>query len=145
MGIPRTGKSAFKTITCLTESGFALMLQSGLPVDKEVQGSRLGWQDHQRYENNVAIFSACTFLPHLQYFWDFSFPTEAGIGCLAALPMDPSLQLLNSQCLGRAPACRPPPWPGNLEAKPNQALRRRFGKLAADRTCSSNRRQRRVW
>lgn len=43
MGIPRTGKSAFKTITCLTESAFALMLQSGLPVDKEVQGSRLGW------------------------------------------------------------------------------------------------------
>lgn len=145
MGIPRTGKSAFKNITCLTEFGFAVTLQSGLPADEVVQGSHLGSQDHKRYENNVAIFSAYMLLHHLHYLWDFFFPTESGLGFLAALPTNPRLWLLNLQHLGRALAHRQPPWPGNPEAKHKQTLRRRFVKLAADRACSSNWRQRWVW
>jgi len=116
------------------------MLQSDL-LAKEVWASHLGSQNPNRYKNNVAIFSTYMLLPHLDYLWDFFFPTEAVIGCLAAWPTGPRLRLLNSQCLGRALAHRPPPWPGNLEAEHKQALRRRFGKLGADKACSSNWRQ----
>lgn len=87
-------------ITWFTGFCFALTLQSGLKADKEVQGPCLRSQDHRRYENNVAISSAYMLLPHLHCLWDFFLRGEVGMGCLAVLPMDARLQLLNSRHLG---------------------------------------------